>query len=57
MLIMAEFTTNPVINKTNDEGDPFIPASDLGSLIIVWRTKLFNNHQLLMMQYTCQSCL
>ena len=29
--IETEFTTNPVINKTNDEGVPFIPTSDLDS--------------------------
>ena len=29
--ITTEFTTNPVINKTNDDGVPFIPTSDLDS--------------------------
>ena len=31
MPIVTEFTTNPVINKSNDDGVPFIPTSDLGS--------------------------
>jgi len=37
--ITTEFTTNPVINKTNDDGVPFIPTSDLGTFNYSLETK------------------